>query len=498
MHIINTGAIEMSHFSEYITQIIKSKKLTIYSLSAKTGIERSLLTKAFNGTRKLNIENFLKIIPVLNLTPEAEIKLRNEYIYSNIGKDSYYSYIKLLTLLCHNKSEKVISNDTPRINFSLEFPTASIKINNKRDLLNTIEFVINSEKNSSVDKKRIYTNITLPDFYDIMTNYPLKEMGNLDFKRIILLNNHSKSESVDILFETIKFMKLGYFTNFILTDYSLSRYPDIIFPFYLITSEYSVFMDHSFEHGYVINDKFQTDIHADGFTNIAQKSICYAVRYQNILEEKEAIFNLFKNGVEHFYYIGRNVSPMFCDCQIWESIAKPNLNDRAFLIKTVNTHYSFISQSTKSFTHIYFKSSLEDFVDNGILHEIPSEYITPLSIQERLKVLYALKERIINSNDEFYLIRNNTFGPEVTDCFCIYYNTQNDKQCCLSIGVNDGSDKTTYSGNFTCNIYEKSTVLNAVNFIKHMVISSSCYSQRESLLILDEQIERCELKFETL
>ena len=385
----------------------------------------------------------------------------------------------------------------PRINFSLDFPTSSIKINNKRDLLNTIEFVINSEKNNSADPKRIYTNITLADFYDIMTNYPAHELGNLDFKRIILFNSSFKNESVDILFETIKYMKLGYFTNFLLTDLPLCQYPDVLFPFYLITSEFSVFIDSSFEQGYVTKDKIQADIYADKFIDVFRNSTCYALRYHNILEEKEAIFNLFKNGVEHFYYIGKNVSPLFCDQETWGSIAKPQIQDRDFLIKIVNEHYSFISKAIKNTTHIYLKSSLEDFVDNGILHEIPQEYANPLSLKERIKVLCALKERIINSNDEFYLIRNNAFGAEVTDCFCIYDNTKNDKQSCLSISVNDGSDLTTYSGNFTCNIYEETTILNAINFIKHMVISTSCYSRKESLNILDEQIERCRLKYKT-
>ena len=485
----------MSLFNELISKIIKTKKLTIYSLAMQTGIERSVLTKAFNGTRKLNIENFLKILCVLNLTPEEDLKLRKEYIYYSIGEENYNSYINLLVLLCNNNSKNSAANNGPRVNFSLDFPTSLIKINNKRDMLNTIEFVINCDKNSENDYRRIYTNTTLPDFYDIMTNYPACEMGNLDFKRIILLDEGYKSESVDILFETIKYMKLGYFTDFILTDAPLCKYPDIMFPFYLITSEYSVFMDSTFESGYVIKDKFQADIYANKFVDdISPKATRYAFRYQHILEEKEVIFNLFKNGVDHLYYIGRNVSPIFCDYKTWKTIAKAEIPDKDFLLKIVDEHYSFISKATKKTTHIYFKSAIEDFVDDGIIHEIPCEYADPLPVAERLKMLIALKERILNSNDEFYLIHNNVFGSEVTDCFCIYDNTKSGKQCCLSMAVNDGSEKTKYVGNFTCSISEESTVLNAVKFIKHLVISGLCYTQAESLDILDEQIERCQLK----
>lgn len=81
-----------------LREIINKSELTIYSLSAYSGVNRTTLQKALSGTRVLSEEHFAKIYPFLQLTPSESNTLIKLYQIQKIGFSAYYKceYIKNL------------------------------------------------------------------------------------------------------------------------------------------------------------------------------------------------------------------------------------------------------------------------------------------------------------------------------------------------------------------------------------------------------------------
>ena len=75
-----------------VKELIKDKKMTIFSLAKEIDVDRSSLQHFLSGKRKMNLEDLRKIMDALNLTKDKKKELyalyENEYDDRDILKNS--------------------------------------------------------------------------------------------------------------------------------------------------------------------------------------------------------------------------------------------------------------------------------------------------------------------------------------------------------------------------------------------------------------------------
>lgn len=106
----------MTGLNELLKKYIEESNYTIYSLSAKSKVNRTTLQKALSGDRNISNQNLEKIIPFLNLTPMEKNELDTAFMISRFGETAcaMIQYIKELLqspdLMGYPAPEKLIPN----------------------------------------------------------------------------------------------------------------------------------------------------------------------------------------------------------------------------------------------------------------------------------------------------------------------------------------------------------------------------------------------------
>ncbi len=72
-----------------LNKIIEERNLPHYSLAKMTGINRSTLIKILNGSRKMNIRQFKKLVDVLPFSIQKKETLYNDFIECTWSKEQF-------------------------------------------------------------------------------------------------------------------------------------------------------------------------------------------------------------------------------------------------------------------------------------------------------------------------------------------------------------------------------------------------------------------------
>lgn len=474
----------MSQFLETLSSAIKSHGITIYSLAAASGIERSYLSKILSGKRSISTENFSSIMKSVPFSIEEDKALREQFIAETYGKDRFENYINIIKNISELTNIKQRSSNVIKI--SLDMNEDTVRFGSSKDFANIVEAVIDGEMVSEADTRRIYTNIDSEILFDIIKKYP--QNPQMDFRQIIAIGNDSRSYS-QIISQTLKFGILRYPTNYYNTD-SAERI-NSLFPYYLISSDVCVFADSEFREGYLIKNKVVADAHAERFLASLKNTDSYIDQIGDIMASKELHANLLKDGCEHAYAIETCFcSPFFLTRDMWEQIAKPDVPNREFLIDSTYEYYCHFRDCINEFTTIISKTGLMSFVKNGIVSQMPREYALPLTSENRLKVLEKFREHYQKKNNRFFLVKENIFHIKDNIDVEIFDNRNTQNVINMLLAIDSESQPMKFVGNFCFNFSDKNTIIDFLEFINCFTVSGICYTEEESLAILDEEIRK--------
>lgn len=474
----------MSQFLETLSSAIKNHGMTIYSLAAASGIERSYLSKILGGKRSMSTENFSNIMSVIPFSVEEEKTLRALFIAETYGKDRFENYIDIINNL--SDLTAIRRRNAGVIKVSLDLDGETVRFDSVKDFANILEAVIDGEM-ASDGESRIYTNIDSEVLFDVIKKYPRNP--RTDFRQIIAVGNDANSYS-KIISRTLKFGILRYPTNYYNVADSSER-TNSLFPCYLITSDICVFADSGLREGYLIKNKAVADTHAERFLSVLKNTESYIDRINDIMESKERHANILKDGCEHVYAIETCFCPPFYMTKdMWSQIARPEVPDREFLIDSTYEYYCRFRKCIDKFTIVISKNGLMSFVKDGIVSQIPREYAMPLTPENRLRVLESFREHYSSEKNRLFLIKENTFRIEDRIDAEIFDNRNTKNAINMLLAVDSEAQPMKFVGNFCFNFSDKNTVLDFLEFINCFTVSGNCYSEEESLAIVDEEIRK--------
>lgn len=475
----------MSQFLEMLSSAIKSHGLTIYSLAAESGIERSYLSKILSGKRSMSTENFSNIMKSVPFSLEENKALREGFIAETYGKDRFENYINIIKNISELTSIRQYNSGAIRV--SLDFNGETIRFGSSKDFANIIEAVIDGEMVSDAEKCRIYTNIDSEILFEIIKKYP--QNPKLDFRQIVAIGNDSSSYS-QIISRTLKFGVLRCPTNYYNISDAAER-TNSLFPYYLISSDICVFADSELKEGYVIKDADVADIHAERFLSVLKNTDSYIDRINDIMESKEHHANILKNGCENAYAIETCFCPpFFMTRDMWEQIAKPDVPNREFLIDSTYEYYCHFRDCINKFTTVISKNGLMSFVKNGVVSQMPREYALPLTPENILKVLEGFREYYLRESNRLFFVKENIFHIADSIDVEIFDNRNTQNEINMLLAIDSEGQPMKFVGNFCFKISDKNTIIDFLEFINSFTVSGFCYTEEESVAILDEEIRK--------
>ncbi len=479
---------EIKRFPKLFSEILKKYDYTTYGLAEKSGVDRTILVKAQRGTRTLSVENFKKIINVMVLPPQDDELLREAFIDYSFGIDRYKTFHALISC-----ASKVISsaNDNLSIQVSLSFDDSILKLDSKSDVANALKSVIDSEFVDENTKGRIFTNIDLFTMYDFMKSHPKTENQSrrIDYKHIFEIKKGNQSNS-EILFRTLSFMTLGYPVNYFVVDSYHTDSLTNLFCYYVITGDILLLADRDLKFGYAIKSKKTADIFAEKFVEVFALTTPFIENVEDIMGLKGSILTNCRSSYDfHVNFGAFGNCAFYLDKDMWRQIAKPTVPNREFLIGNTYEYYQGYYQRFNKLIAVMPRSELTNFVDYGIVMLMPREYADPLTPENRLKILRSFREAILSGKESFYLIKDKILKNSETNQTELFYSEKGDSTLVFENEIE--SKQMHFLGNNSMFIKERNIIEEYKLFLDHLLISGDCYSQEESVKVLEEEIDRC-------
>ena len=476
----------MPDFAYTLSYVLKKNKISANRLASESGVDRTLLSKVMNKTRQLPFYAFKKIIDSLNVTNEDINMLTTSYIDDNIGLSKYNEYLDIMKKFSYY-DENRISKDNYNLSIEFNFDGGIMEINSTSEIVMVARHIISIEVEKESGK--IYSNIPTNLMSELMKAFPDKKV---DFKYIIDDFNLNR-DKLCTLSDIFDLMSLGYKSNYYPSSSSDIHF-SLLYPHYLITSEYIMHIDLPIGKAFVSKSQSVIKRYTDVFLEKHEKTVPYVRKFNDILMLKESNISVFDSQIDRVIFfdnIGCIVTS-YMTLDMWDQIAKPDVPNRNFLRDTTFEYYQNTYNKIKSKTcNLASRNSLTDFVDKGIIETMPREYANPLSKENRIKILEILYDRMSKEGNHFYLIDDNKirfgagFGIEAFEktnkrnYMQFYYETEN---CPMH-----------YCGNLNFCIEDSTTVVEFAEFLRCFIASDYCYSEEKSFEIIREEILRCKM-----
>lgn len=141
------------------------------------------------------------------------------------------------------------------------------------------------------------------------------------------------------------------------------------------------------------------------------------------------------------------------------------------------TFYFFNNQLKLYSITVFTSKGLDNFVQNGIIQQIPSQLYHPISIKDRILILSRMQQANQSGSFRFYLIKEETFHPKIeiftydTDSMLLNYQKSE-----------NGTVQTSL-------IKEPNTILAFNDFIQDLSNLNLVYSSEETSDILQQMIQ---------
>lgn len=456
---------------------------TIYRLSKATGIERTKLQRIKSG-QKLPTKDELEIISrELSLTPDEKDTLFRELEIAVIGEDKFKSrlrtkdFIEQLYTIFYKKTAKAIKTSEISLNIKCPYTTNSISDTNN---------LINSFINAEASKKNhiyIYNSIATGDVFNNIFS-GIIDNPDLSVTHIIGLTPHN--DNFESYYTNIDLISRIYPVFLSKTNYYVYYYynkvmENSMFPYTIISDNYTLMLSYNLKHAVLTDNKYITDSYKSVFNEKLNGSYPLISDIANLDEYTKIyidhISSLVK-GVEELNLLEYDpcIFP-YIDSDIIQRLIKKELPNYDLIVSrclSVKECYKGLNKTVSYFS----KEGLQNFIRNGRITEIPEIAYEPIPFKIRLELLERLCYDAKNNDaKEIYLINETKLKmPE-------------NLRYCGNGQVNDFllllSKKNEKPSIFKLNEFGFAKPFN--DFVSHLKDTDMVLSNRETV----EYIEKC-------
>lgn len=474
----------MSSFTKTLSDLLNEKKITLYSLAKESGIERTLLSKIVSGKRTLTVNSFRKILESLQVSESERNTLKNLYVSEHFGTERLYADLEILRRFSQS-SQSESDSDFPEISINLDKDT--ILIHSRRDLVNIVDAVIGETVHAGKRLKRIYLNFDFDDVYDVIRKYSAY-LTDSDFKMLVYFNEDNAS---DFLNEALK-----YCDNSLPVRYQTQSTNSDFFPYFIIADEYLILTNSDFSDGVFLKNCLLSDAYAKKYVKAFENAKAFTHHYDDIFTYKESYekeITWFLKEKSHYAFANDFPSADFMSFDMWEQVARENIPQIEYLKSSVYRFYKNYMESIKCYGYIIPRSALANFSRGGVILQVPTNLTYPLSLENKLKILKNAREFFQREGNMLFVFRDEgNFSFEEPFCFDGEITSTGIASTHLS-KINP-TVQTRFIGNIGVFFNEQNICRAAKEFFDILSVSSYCYTQKESIEILDEEIRRLEFE----
>lgn len=408
----------MISISDLLKKHIEANGYTIYSISRRSGINRTTLTKILAGQRKCTKEIYETLLSFLHPSVKELDELNNAFLISQIGEARYQCHMQIKNLL-----ESPIPVQ-PQNSFSLSYDhlakdnfPKSFCMTNKIQILNTICALV-KQSMSSTSKSYLYTYADFQDDYiaSLCSQFNTTDFQSLEIKHLIEFSKITNiDDNYDNLYNQVTLTNLIPFISQCTNQFSIYYYyasenqfnkNAVIFPYYIIIPAYIIMLSKDYTTAFFISDSTLHEHYSNKY-NIALKQA--DVLTDGHIPHTALLEYLIVNDASIAGSVCLNAQPSieaFIDNAMIDKYMReiPDMD----LIKE-RFKYRISQLRTNGITTLFTIDGLRLFAAYGKCTNIHDYMAEPFDIADRIKIL----ERIIASCSKgasLKLINNSKFA----------------------------------------------------------------------------------------
>ena len=215
------------------------------------------------------------------------------------------------------------------------------------------------------------------------------------------------------------------------------------------------------------------NVHTRKFMALYEKGENPVTSFSNAVDLMRTLTSMHNSSSELSFTPDFCVTPCL-DYDILNKNAAPNLPDKELLIRAVLNHYNIDYSHFSNFVTI---ESINKFAKDGIIYEIPRDYLLPVDVESRIKLLKSVKDNIDNNGKyKTYILNPTKFNYNS-------YDIQVEKIGVLTVcGIRQGNKDNiqSFMGEWLCSIDDENIFKDFMNLEKYLIESKTVYSDEFS------------------
>ena len=480
---------EMSKFSVYLKELLDQRGEPIARVAKNVGIERTSIYKALKDERTMPYTALKKLIQYLQLTLSQVWELNQYYEMLLQGEDIYRIQEAICDLL----------GELSHLHFSgyqkAGFPAAQRDMTDVTGLIcgkSQVESVIRTVLRWEVEnRKGAELSLYLPSHSDLTDSLPgLWQNGeNFAVRQLVSFKpNHSGAgthvENLHLLQNILPLAFVSGGSYFAYYYFENSTVPVNINPlsYFIITPNYLITMDTKMSAAQFQTDTSLIQLYEKRFRQIlteCQPLNSYSSQPEYILEaymqstDEDGYYTLMPQPCLGHYYTRERIERQFLDVPGLENLIE--LSDRRMeRLRNLNSNYYTI----------FSEEGLRSLAQNGVMVDLPSEFVKPFSLKLRWELFCELRKDI-----EADVIRGCLADTEKLPIPPYLTFT-----CDPRYGVHIYAVQSFIGGAYACNLHieESSIGQTFCEFIRSLPNSKFVYPKERTLAVLDELIRDME------
>lgn len=465
----------METFGEKLKQCIEEKGYSIRQFALECDFDRPWLTNIINNKKNMPASRFEKIIDTGIFDAEQINKLRYIY-YSKDYSEAEFERIKFI--INHFGKTKKRDDCIKPINFEKGKSTYFGSIN----VQSVLYYILEQEEKLYY----IYTNVPASSdkIIDIIYHF-IKDNKVKDYKHIMFTDNGVTTNNLNTYFTVCDFAEIGYDIS-LLNSININQLEQYnFFPYYFIVNNKILLFDSEFNNVNISVDMQKIAIYQQKFIDLYNKATKVTYKFNDAIDFMKLIDVTQNNNLHMSIADALCVTPAL-DYDILKANANPMLPNKEPFIKAVLNHYN---QDYSNFTQFITTSGIIDFAKNGIIHEIPEDYLLPVDIKSRIQLLKQIINKI--KNEEFYKIflLNPT---KIKYNFCdIQLNSDGLITIC-GYKSNCKSSKSSFCGEWSCLINNKNIYNDFLNTKDFLINNQYIYNSDYAVSFIGKIISELE------
>lgn len=410
----------MTLLSRKIEELIEESGETVASLAEMGKINRTTLQRVKSGERLPSKKFFANMCSALRLSLTEEEELETLLEMTQVGERVYHNRQKIIELI-----ETIAELTEYKIPFSKEL---NLNIVNQKDgwdptsnpekiqivtgagaVLKMIESCIDKELFGS---EQPHLRMAIPGTCDPIYQYIFAQMlGNkkqLSLQDVLNIPDECDESIADQGLGVLKYLvslslldNVNYQSNFYYQSIGENREINVLFPYFILTSEQVITLSRDFSKAILYQDAELYHLYQMGFVKLCHQT-------EPFIEESSDLLTIY--SLEKTYRIRQVVEPLPC----FAYYATPEMvGDK---IRTDFPHYEtlrdvtirfydFFKKENRTMINVFSLLSLKQFMADGNMY-FPAEVCDPFTPAERLMLVKQVRKDIFNDVRKTYALND--------------------------------------------------------------------------------------------